>query len=188
VVVPDRRLLLLPPRLDHRARGVDAVLLDDDAADGEPDSEEYTCTPKMGSSSMTEVGVADAKTNCGACCCPLGAVGGQQRLTLRISDVNDVVVVEDASWLLLLLLLPLNGESLAAMLGRAVPGASPVADPDALEQLDVTVRIGGGRRLRKEDCAATLELCVSIGDRRKTCFGGVDEGGLEYGRHGDPCP
>jgi hypothetical protein len=193
LVGPERpRLLLLPPRLDHRARGVDAVLLDDDAADGEPDSEEYTCTPKMGSSSMTDVGVADAKTNWGACCCPLGAVGGQQAATLRTPDVeddDDVVVVEDASWLLVLML-PLNGESLAALLCRAVPGASPVADPDALEQLDVTVRIGGGRRLRKEDCAAKLGVRTSIGDRRKTCFGGVDEGGLKHGLHGESvlCP
>jgi hypothetical protein len=191
VVVPDRRLLLLPPRLDHRVRGVDAFLLDDDdAAADEPDSEEYTCTPKMGSSSMTDVGVADAKTNCGACCRPLGAVGGQQAATPRIPDEeDDDVVVDDASWLLVLML-PLNGESFAAMLGRAVPGASPIADPDpdALEQLDVTVRIGGGRRLVKGDCAAKLGVRMSNDASSNACLGGADEGGLKYGRHGDPCP
>jgi hypothetical protein len=191
VVGPERPRLLLPPRLDHRAHRVDAVLLDDDAADGEPDSEEYTCTPKMGSSSMTDVGVADAKTNWAACCCPLGAVGGQQATTLRIpeeDDDDDDVVVEDASWLLVLLV-PLNGESLDALLCRAVPGASPVADPDALEQLDVTVRIGGGRRLVKGDCAAKLGVRMSIGASPNACLGGADEGaGLKYGRHGDPCP
>jgi hypothetical protein len=151
-------------------------------------AEPYTCTPKMGSSSMTDVGVEaeDAKTNWDACGCrALGAVGGQQRreATLRTPEavVDSDGVIDSASWLVLLPLLLVKGDSLAAPLRATAPtmgAASCAADPDPLEQLDVTVRIGGGRRLTKEDCAANL---------------GVDKrGGLvvesSHGRHdGGPC-
>jgi hypothetical protein len=168
VVVPELRLLLLLPRLlGHRVRvgGVVAVAaVEFDAPGDAAAAEPYTCTPKMGSSSMTDVGVeADAKTNWDACCCRArGAVGGQQRreATLRIPEaVVDDDVIDIASWLILLPLLPLKGDSLAAALRAAAPtlgAASCAADPDPLEQLDVTVRIGGGRRLTKEDRASNL--------------------------------
>lgn len=62
-------------------------------------------------------------------------------------------------------------------------GASHLAGPEALEELDAAVRIGGGRRLRKDD-----EVPGNAGIPENAGIGDEAEAGPHPGRHDeDPC-